>query len=744
MTPGSQGTPFASLPQTPSSGPTEVEQTFVWGTNVNVNDSQARFRRFFTNFDDPATMSPLYPAMLEEIIKTDQLGINIDCNNLYEYDRELYMQLIAYPQELIPIFDLVINDLAADSLGMDPQSRIQVRTFNLRERKHMRDLNPQDIDQMISVRGMISRTSGVIPDLKQAFFQCGQCGASAEPVFIDRGRIDEPQVCTTCEAKFTMRLIHNRCVFANKQLVRMQETPDAIPEGETPHSVSMCVFDDLVDVGKPGDRVEITGIFRAVPVRVSSGQRTVKSLYKTYIDVIHVRKDEKSRIGVDSNPEQSREFQIDFAENDETTARLAQKERAIRDIAGSPNVYERLMRSVAPNIFGLDDVKRGILCQLFGGTNKDIPGTASGRLRGDINILLCGDPGVSKSQLLGYVHKLAPRGIYTSGRGSSAVGLTAYVTKDPETKEHVLESGALVLSDKGVCCIDEFDKMSDNARSMLHEVMEQQTVSVAKAGIICTLNARTSILASANPVGSRYNPSMSVIENLQLPPTLLSRFDLIYLLLDRADEQSDRKLARHLVSLHFSREETEPAQAQDQLIAPEMLADYIQFARANVNPILGDDAAEDLKNGYVELRRLGGSRNVITATPRQLESLIRLSESLARMKLRDVVGRDDVQEAIRLMNVALQQSATDKTTGLIDMDNIMTGLSALGRRRRDELGAEIKRLFSEGQRSKTLNDIFRDIQAQSTVQVTLDEIRNAASMLGDGFTIVGDVLRREG
>ena len=744
MTPGSQGTPFASLPQTPSSGPTEVEQTFVWGTNVNVNDSQARFRRFFTNFEDPATASPLYPAMLEEIIKNEQLGINIDCNNLYEYDRELYMQLVAYPQELIPIFDLVINDLAADSLGMDPQSRIQVRTFNLRDRKHMRDLNPQDIDQMISVRGMISRTSGVIPDLKQAFFQCGACGAAGAPVFIDRGRIEEPQVCVNCEAKFTMRLIHNRCVFANKQLVRMQETPDAIPEGETPHSVSMCVFDDLVDVGKPGDRVEITGIFRAVPVRVSSGQRTVKSLYKTYIDVIHVRKDEKSRIGVDANPGQSREFQIDFAENDETAARLAQKERSIREIAAAPNVYERLMRSVAPNIFGLDDVKRGILCQLFGGTNKDIPGTASGRLRGDINILLCGDPGVSKSQLLGYVHKLAPRGIYTSGRGSSAVGLTAYVTKDPETKEHVLESGALVLSDKGVCCIDEFDKMSDNARSMLHEVMEQQTVSVAKAGIICTLNARTSILASANPVGSRYNPSMSVIENLQLPPTLLSRFDLIYLLLDRADEQSDRKLARHLVSLHFSREDAEPARAGDQLIPPELLADYVQFARANVNPVLGDDAAEDLKNGYVELRRLGGSRNVITATPRQLESLIRLSESLARMKLRDVVGRDDVQEAIRLMNVALQQSATDKTTGLIDMDNIMTGLSAIGRRRRDELGAEIKRLFADGQRSKTLNEIFRDIQAQSSVQVTVDEVRNAASMLGDGFAIVGDVLRREG
>ena len=611
----------------------------------------------------------------------------------------------------------------------------------------MRDLNPQDIDQMISVRGMISRTSGVIPDLKQAFFQCGQCGAPGEPVFIDRGRIEEPQQCTVCESKFSMRLIHNRCVFANKQLVRMQETPDAIPEGETPHSVSMCVFDDLVDVGRPGDRVEVTGIFRAVPVRVANGQRTVKSIYKTYIDVIHVRKDEKSRIGIEPNAGQSKEFQIDFHDDDDTSARVAHREAAIREIASSPDVYERLMRSVAPNIFGLDDVKRGILCQLFGGTNKDIPGTAAGRLRGDINILLCGDPGVSKSQLLGYVHKLAPRGIYTSGRGSSAVGLTAYVTKDPETKEHVLESGALVLSDKGVCCIDEFDKMSESARSMLHEVMEQQTVSVAKAGIICSLNARTSILASANPVGSRYNPSLSVIENLQLPPTLLSRFDLIYLLLDRADEQADRKLAKFLVSLHFAPEEAAAAggadAAQSSTIAPELLAEYIQYARANVNPILGDEAAEDLMTGYVDLRRLGGSRNVITATPRQLESLIRLSESLARMRLSDTVEKQDVAEAIRLMNVALQQSATDKSTGLIDMDNIMTGLSALGRRRRDELASEIKALFGDGQRSKTLSELFREIQAQSSVQVTIDDVRNAASTLGEGYTLVGDALRRD-
>ncbi|CAL9064728.1 unnamed protein product [Musa banksii] len=727
---------------------------FVWGTNISVQDVNAAILRFLRHFRDPRETGRgnglmeegKYMRAVHRIMELEGgESLDVDAHDVFDYDPDLYGKMVRYPLEVLAIFDIVLMDLVA---RIDPlfEKHIQTRIFNLKSSVCMRNLNPSDIEKMVSVKGMIIRCSSIIPEVKEAIFRCLVCGHHSEPILVDRGRINEPTRCgrQECLAMNSMTLVHNRCRFADKQIVKLQETPDEIPEGGTPHTVSILMHDKLVDSGKPGDRVEITGIYRAMSVRVGPTQRMVKSIFKTYIDCLHLKKTDKSRLHIDDL------MDVDNSSNSRTieddTPDYQDKVDKLKELSKLPDIYDRLTRSLAPNIWELDDVKRGLLCQLFGGNALKLVSGAS--FRGDINILLVGDPGTSKSQLLQYIHKLSPRGIYTSGRGSSAVGLTAYVSKDPETGETVLESGALVLSDRGVCCIDEFDKMSENARSMLHEVMEQQTVSIAKAGIIASLNARTSVLACANPSESRYNPRLSVIDNIHLPPTLLSRFDLIYLILDKADEQTDRRLAKHIVSLHFKNPETV---VQDVLDLPTLVA-YISYARKHIHPQISDEAAEELTRQYVEMRKRGnapGSRKkVITATARQIESLIRLSEALARMRFSEWVEVRDVAEAFRLLEVALQQSATDHSTGTIDMDLIMTGISASERTRRENLVAATRNLVMEklqlGGPSTRLTELLEELRKQSSIEVHLNDLRNAlATLMSEGVVVLhGDCVKR--
>mmetsp|Transcript_18309 Transcript_18309/g.48763 ORF Transcript_18309/g.48763 Transcript_18309/m.48763 type:complete len:933 (+) Transcript_18309:63-2861(+) len=706
------------------------EGTFLYGTDINEMDIVNAFLRFIWRFRTPETegdqsyyIQQLHRKWEECMQKEKGIKFPLSGEHIHQFSPALYGHMVNFPTEVIPIFDRELWSVSVRELQAEPEDlgtcQVQVHSLLEKDSKIMRSMNPTDIERLMSLKGIVIRVSDLIPDMLSAVFRCTVEDCKHEVAAqLSHWAIEEPTRCEGCGASHSFQIVHNDSTFADRQMLKLQEPPELVPDGETPQNVAVCVFDDLVDQVRPGDRVEVTGIYRASPVRPNQNWRQCSSVYRTYVDAIAIAAEKKGRIDTPSDeyefaqgqpPRLADKKDLDPESNSEEDVKWHKLIRDLgmeRDEQGNSTIVGKLVQSFAPSIYEEDEVKKGLLCQLFSGTPKIAGASSKGRSRPEINTMLCGDPSTAKSQLMQYAFKLAPRGVYTSGKGSSAVGLTASINKDPATGDLVLESGALVLSDRGVCCIDEFDKMDENARAILHEAMEQQTVSVAKAGIVCSLNARCSILASANPKESSYDPKMSIVENINLPKNLMSRFDLIWLMLDKRNKDTDSRLAAHLVSMYSvagMRKRVEPA------VDSELFRRYVSFARRWVFPEIKDEAADALVKGYTDLRNQGNSREVVTATPRVLESLIRISESLAKMELREEVTVADVDEAIRLLKAATYAAAVDPETGLIDMEQLIVGMGAAKRKRAKELETLFQEILAEkeGESNFSVDDAKR-------------------------------------
>lgn len=662
----------------------------------------------------------------------------IEMSNSYPEKRSLFVKFAdmdTYDPNLADMLleepDVTIASATQALREMDIPTGVTLEEANLRiiklpRKLKIRDIRSGDIGKLAGIEGLVTKATEVRPRVVEAVFECPFCGHIFSVEQTGGRQFKEPRECEGCDRKVQhFKLLVDRCKFANTQKIRLQESPEELRGGELPQAIDVNLEDDISGEIAPGDRIIVTGILR-------SYQRTTQFGKTPFFDIY-----------LDGN---SLEVMEEAFEEIQITE---EDEREIMKLKDQPDVYEKLIRSIAPSIFGCNEIKEAMILQLFAGIPKELPDET--RVRGDIHVLLVGDPGVAKSQLLNYQVKLAPRGLYTGGKSSTSAGLTAAAVRDEFGEGRwTLEAGALVLADKGIAAVDEIDKMKKEDRDALHEAMEQQTVSIAKAGIMARLNSRCALLAAANPIGGRFDRYEPISKQINMPPTLLSRFDLIYTMMDRPNEEMDTKTAKHIIETHYAGEILarvkntgkveegekehfgEAMQMMEPAVQGDLLRKYVAWSKRNVFPVMSDEARKKFLEFYIGLRRQGydDEEEPVPVTARQLEALIRLGEAKARTRLSDKITVEDAESVIEVVNYCLKHVFTDPETDKLDVDWINAGTT---KTRRD--------------RARSIKAIITEMEAEHGDEVPIEDVLDIAEEEGmdrDKAEEVIEAMKRDG